>query len=77
MLLALPMALTPLVSAFRPLHAPWFRFLHIFLAAIIGFWALLEVATPPFIMEYDVRPNLLFVEYLKYPQEVFSMLFVG
>jgi phosphoglycerol transferase MdoB-like AlkP superfamily enzyme len=37
----------------------------------------MEVVTPPFIAEYDIRPNYLFVEYLKYPGEVFSMLFVG
>jgi len=35
----------------------------------------IEVATFPFILEYDVRPNYLFVEYLVYPQEVFSMIF--
>ena len=77
MLLVIPMALTPLVSAVRPFHGLWFRFLRLYLAAVIGLWVFLEVATPPFIMEYDVRPNLLFVEYLKYPQEVFSMLFAG
>ncbi|PPC92733.1 MAG: sulfatase [Methylotenera sp.] len=37
----------------------------------------LEVATPGFIAEYDVRPNRIFVEYLKYPHEVVSMLWGG
>ena len=37
----------------------------------------LELATPGFITEYDVRPNRLFVEYLKYPKEVCSMLWRG
>ena len=37
----------------------------------------LEIATPGFIMEYDVRPNRIFVEYLKYPNEVMSMLWTG
>jgi phosphoglycerol transferase MdoB-like AlkP superfamily enzyme len=77
LLLAIPMTLTPLASAVRPLHRPWMCFVRIYLATVIGFWVLLEVATPPFIMEYDIRPNLLFVEYLKYSREVFSMLFVG
>jgi phosphoglycerol transferase MdoB-like AlkP superfamily enzyme len=43
-------------------------------------WLLLvfmEVATPPFIMEYDTRPNRLFVEYLKHPREVSGMLWRG
>lgn len=30
----------------------------------------LEAATPGFIAEYDSRPNRIFVEYLKYPNEV-------
>ena len=77
LLLAIPVTLTPVVSAVRLLHQPWIRFLRIYLATVISFWVLLEVATPPFIMEYDVRPNLLFVEYLKYPREVFSMLYAG
>jgi phosphoglycerol transferase MdoB-like AlkP superfamily enzyme len=33
-----------------------------------------ENATFPFVAQYDVRPNYLFVEYLKYPQEVSSMI---
>lgn len=37
----------------------------------------LELATPPFLSEYDMRPNRLFVEYLAYPREVFAMLWVG
>ena len=32
----------------------------------------MELATPSFIMQYDIRPNRLFIEYLKYPKEVFS-----
>jgi phosphoglycerol transferase MdoB-like AlkP superfamily enzyme len=35
----------------------------------------IENATFPFIAQYDVRPNYLFVEYLEYPKEVFSMIF--
>ena len=36
-----------------------------------------EVATPTFILEYDLRPNRLFIEYLMYPKEVVTMLFNG
>ncbi|MBF9000344.1 LTA synthase family protein [Vibrio nitrifigilis] len=44
-----------------------------------GLWlaVYMEVATPAFITEYDLRPNRLFIEYLIYPKEVFSMLWVG
>jgi len=36
-------------------------------------FVLVEVAMPEFIMQYDLRPNRLFVEYLNYPQEVFKL----
>lgn len=34
----------------------------------------MELVTPEFINQYDTRPNKLFVEYLIYPKEVFTML---
>lgn len=37
----------------------------------------MEVVTPTFILEYDLRPNRLFFEYLTYPKEVGSMLWHG
>ena len=46
---------------------------------IIALWIVvyMEVVTPAFITEYDVRPNRLFIEYLIYPKEVFGMLWSG
>jgi len=52
------------------------------MAAIISGYVLIfllialyvENATFPFVAQYDVRPNYLFVEYLKYPKEVSSMI---
>ncbi|WP_372882450.1 LTA synthase family protein [Psychromonas sp.] len=46
---------------------------------VAGLWLVvyMELTTPSFILEYDVRPNRLFVEYLIYPKEVFSMLWSG
>ena len=37
----------------------------------------LEIITPEFIAEYDVRPNRLFIEYLSYPEEIINMLLTG
>ncbi|MDO8827445.1 MAG: LTA synthase family protein [Methylophaga sp.] len=37
----------------------------------------MEASTPAFIMQYDLRPNRLFVEYLQYPKEVFATLWQG
>jgi phosphoglycerol transferase MdoB-like AlkP superfamily enzyme len=53
----------------------WFTYAWVTLAIVL--LVFLEVATPGFINEYDVRPNRIFVEYLKYPNEVASMLWVG
>ena len=52
---------------------------------LVGLWlfagliALLfmEVATPTFIAQFDVRPNRLFIEYLDAPKEVGGMLLKG
>jgi len=53
----------------------WFTYTWVTLAIVL--LVFLEVATPGFINEYDVRPNRIFVEYLKYPHEVASMLWGG
>lgn len=68
-----------LIPFFKPNQwkSTWDRFTY--------FWACLgalliifmELATPSFIMQYDIRPNRLFIEYLKYPKEVFSTLWNG
>lgn len=55
----------------------WEVFTYYWVIAGITLLLFLESATPGFIAEYDVRPNRLFVEYLKYPREVFSMLWKG
>ncbi len=34
----------------------------------------MEIATPPFVNEFDARPNELFVNYLQYPREVFKTI---
>ena len=49
----------------------------ILLSLIITIQLLLEVSTPSFIIEYGVRPNHIYVEYLIYPKEVVSTLVNG
>ncbi|ELP3327317.1 LTA synthase family protein [Vibrio sp. Vb2133] len=73
--------LPALLSTFMPLTGKmgecWKRILRIWM--VLGLWVLvyMELATAPFIQEYDLRPNRLFVEYLIYPKEVLSMLWTG
>lgn len=45
-----------------------------YFATLLALFFFMELATPAFIAQYDVRPNVLFVEYLKYPREVFETL---
>lgn len=76
-LLALPLVLiAPLLAGSRawPL---WRRLSYYWVILAVTLLLFMEVATPAFIGEYDVRPNRLFVEYLKYPREVMSMLWGG
>lgn len=51
------------------------KFLKYYFLVIFSILIYIENATLPFIAQYDVRPNYLFVEYLVYPREVFSMIF--
>lgn len=55
----------------------WFKGTHIW--CLVGLVSILfmELATPAFLMQFDTRPNRLFIEYLKYPQEVLSTLWHG
>ncbi len=72
-LAALPAVLSPLfghIPVAADITAVWYIVAFVLLA-------FLEVATPPFIIEYDSRPNRLFVEYLKHPREVSGMLWRG
>lgn len=76
-LFALPLLALAPVLALRPLWPLW-RWLNVFWVVLaLTALVLLEVSSPQFITEYDSRPNRLFIEYLKYPGEVFSMLWTG
>jgi phosphoglycerol transferase MdoB-like AlkP superfamily enzyme len=55
----------------------WERFSYYWAVAGAALIIFMELATPSFIMQYDIRPNRLFIEYLKFPKEVFSTLWNG
>ena len=50
-------------------------FLKYYFVVVFSLVIYIENATFPFVAQYDVRPNYLFVEYLIYPREVFAMIF--
>lgn len=74
--LALPVLLS-VVWAQQRLATSWFRFTYGW--SLVGLIAIvfLELSTPAFLLQYDIRPNRLYLEYLKYPKEVFSTLWHG
>jgi len=76
-LFILPSLLASLIPMRGIIGKIWRLILRIWL--VLGLWIIvyMELATPSFIMEYDLRPNRLFVEYLIYPKEVFGMLWSG
>ncbi|TKB48391.1 LTA synthase family protein [Ferrimonas sediminicola] len=76
-LLMLPALLTVLMAGEGPLGRNVLKLLRLFLVVALWFVVFMELATPSFILEYDLRPNRLFYEYLGYPHEVFAMLWSG
>lgn len=72
-ILALPLVGHPFFCQYHV----WRKILTVYFAAAYGLVLLMEAATPTFISEFDLRPNILFVEYLKYPREVLTMLWRG
>ena len=72
----IPILLAPLL-AIKRFFTAWKWLTYVWVLVAIVLLVFLEAATPGFIMEYDLRPNRIFVEYLKYPHEVMGMLWTG
>ncbi len=53
---------------------PWRTIFRVLVTLIVPAAIMLELATPSFLLEYGVRPNRLFYEYLDSPKEVGGML---
>ncbi|MGP8305139.1 LTA synthase family protein [Vibrio sp. YIC-376] len=76
-LFILPALLSSLLPLNGKIGGGWKWILRLWMVAGLGILVYMELATAPFIQEYDLRPNRLFVEYLIYPKEVMSMLWAG
>jgi len=61
----------------RPKTELFQRIFTLYGSCVVTVVVIIEASTPAFINQYDVRPNRLYIEYLDYPQEVFSMLVHG
>lgn len=75
MVLVVPLMLHPLMQTQAVLGRLWKPLLSTYLVVCFAIFVFVEASTPSFINEYDLRPNIWFIEYLKYPDEVFSTLY--
>jgi len=76
-LYVIPALITCLMMDHKSLKRIWHFLLRLWIVLSIWLLVFMEIVTPSFILEYDVRPNRLFVEYLIYPSELINMLFSG
>lgn len=74
--LLFPVLCTPFF-AWKRWKLAWFTGTQVW--ALIGLIGILfmELATPVFLLQFDTRPNRIFIEYLRYPNEVLSTLWHG
>ena len=76
-IIGIPAVISLLISGIPYVNRIWDFLTRIWLTCTFVLLIFMEVSTPAFIEEYSLRPNRLFVEYLLYPKEVFSMLIEG
>ena len=74
--LVVPVLLAP-VWARQRFFQSWKTFCYLWSLLGLTLMIFTELSTPQFILQYDIRPNRLYIEYLKYPKEVFSTLWHG
>jgi phosphoglycerol transferase MdoB-like AlkP superfamily enzyme len=76
-ILLLPMAIAPIAALKKGVWQLFQKCMLIYFTLLFSLIVLMELVTPAFIEQFDIRPNILFVEYLKYPKEVFATLGKG
>lgn len=74
LLLAIPATLMPILATFNWTLNISVVLLKAYLLILTTCLVFMELATPDFILQFDFRPNFLFVEYLGRPKEVVNML---
>lgn len=74
LLFAIPVLTFPLAGLGRLGWSIWRGMVAWYLPLAFALLVFMELSTPSFITQYDVRPNALFFKYLIYPKEVLSTL---
>lgn len=75
--LVIPVLAFPLFASTGRLLRIWQLLLRFYLPAVLLFVLFMEISTPSFMDQFDSRPNILFVEYLDHPREVFATLWAA
>jgi len=75
--LVIPVLTFPLFASSERLVRIWQLLLRFYLPAVLLFVLFMEISTPSFMQQFDSRPNILFVEYLDHPREVFATLWAA
>ncbi len=63
--------LTFIPNNFSKIKESFFKYYFLFIFIVTIF---IEIATYPFMQQFDARPNYLFLEYLIYPKEIINMI---
>ena len=74
---AIPVLLLPVLASNERLLPLWRVLLASYLPLMLLFVVFMELSTPSFMNQFDARPNILFVEYLDHPREVFATLWAA
>tara|TARA_B100000035_G_scaffold126718_1_gene107868 strand:- start:26563 stop:28473 length:1911 start_codon:yes stop_codon:yes gene_type:complete len=77
LMLLIPLLIFPLSFINGQTKNIFFAFLRFWIIVSFIILFFIEACSITFINEYNTRPNVQFLEYLKYPREVFEMLFKG
>ena len=73
----IPVLLLPLLATHERVLPAWRGFLRIYMPAVLLVVLFMEISTPSFVLQFDSRPNILFVEYLNHPREVSATLWAA
>ncbi len=66
---------TLLLLVFPKVVLKFFKYIFaVIFASVFTFFVFMEIATIPFVKQFDLRPDQVFYEYLKYPKEIFAMV---
>ena len=73
----IPFLFFPLVYLSKYLQKAYQKIMSYWVYITLLIFFLIEATSATFIAEYNTRPNILFIEYLKYPKEIIEMLGKG